>query len=367
MVCRINYRAQFGPIVGYALKQSKNPVIVASSMCGVTVQSIIKEFESVSVLNPRCKTPCAHFILSPAPGDKLNIRQWEELCRKTATEFGATQWVGVLHKDTQCEHVSLVMSRIDVKGKAWKTSNDRYRLREICTNFEIENGLTRTATHSNEPRIVKEELERANRLYDAGKASNPVPDRLQIAVAVKAAMMQSYTLEAFERTLLRQKIVTRWRYDDEGKPVGVSWARGEAAISGRNAGITCQALTVYYGEKGTNTHAQRSEFEVPGGSPVVDRASGSVNSAENPSGFGGEHSGTCGNTGAAEGFDRVTANISGVDEVALREVSALVARSTSGLEAMIQEEVRDGERFIQRQRPVFRPRHRIYKTKGVSL
>lgn len=367
MVCRINYRSQFGPIVGYALKLSKNPQIVASSLCGVTVQSIIQEFESVSTRNSRCKSPCAHFILSPAQGEKLNGKQWQELCSKTAQEFGAVQWVGVLHRDTQCEHVSLVMSRIDVKGKAWATSNDRFRLRKICTDFEVAHGLTRTATQSHEPRVGKEELEKANRLYNKGKVSNPVPARLQIAVAVKAAMMQSYTIEAFERTLLRQEIVTRWRYDEEGKPVGVSYARGEAAISGRNAGVTCQALTIFYSERGTNTHAQRSEFEVPGGSPVVDRASGSVNCTENQGGPGGEHCGTCEGTGPNGGLDRVTADIPRVDEVAIREVTALVSQSTTGFETMINEEVREGERFIQRHRPVFRPRHRISKTKGISI
>ena len=367
MVCRINYRSQFGPIVGYALKQSKNPQIVASSLCGVTVQSIIQEFESVSALNTRCKSPCAHFILSPARGEKLNGKQWQELCCKTAQEFGAVQWVGVLHRDTQCDHVSLVMSRIDVKGKAWATSNDRYRLRQICTDFEVEYGLTRTAQKSFEPRLGKEEIEKAARLYDNGKAISPVPDRLQIAVAVKAAMLQCYTLEAFERTLFRQKITTKWRYDEQGKPVGVSWARGEAAISGKNAGVTCQALTIFYSERGTNTYEQRSGFEITGGSASVDRASGSVNCAENQGGPGGEHCGTCEGTGPNGGLDRVAADIPGVDEVAIREVTALVSQSTTGFEAMINEEVREGERFIQRQRPVFRPRHRMYKTKGVSL
>ena len=365
MVCRINYRPAFGPVVGYAFKRVKNPLIVASSLCAVDPKAIIAEFESVASRNTRCKTPCAHFVLSPAPGEKLSREQWRELCEATAKEFGAHQWVAALHRDTGCEHVSLVLSRIDLKGKAWSTSNDRYRLRDVCINFEQAHGLTRTSAKSIEPRLEKEELEKSARLYKTGARPDAVPERLKIAVAVKAAMQQSPTLADFERTLLRQKIVTRWRHDEQGRPVGVSYARGEAAISGKNAGITCRALTVYYGTKGTNTYEQATRSEIPGRNPRVDRAPCTGGDPATSSGIGCEHGGTYGGSQGTERFDRGATEIPGINS-AVKQVGDLMTQALAGLNLMIEEDVKDGDRFIKRQQPHF-PKHKIFRTKGISL
>ena len=366
MVCRINYRPEFGPVVGYAFKQAKSPLIVASSLCGVTSQVIINEFEGIANRNHRCKNPCGHFVLSPAAGEKITGSQWQELCNATAQEFGAKQWVAVLHRDTNCEHVSLVMSRIGLDGKAWSTSNDRYRLRGICTSFEEQHGLTRTATQSNEPRVVKEEIEKAGRLYTKGIAPNPIPERLQIAVAVKAAMQQSPTIEAFEQTLLRQKIVTRWRHDEQGRPVGVSYARGEAAISGRNAGLTCRALAIYYGSTGTTTHEQSSRSQIPGRGALMDRAPRGSDSHENTSRFGREHGGAYIDPCGVERHGRSAVEVPRIDST-FKQIGDILTRSLSGLNLMIEEDLKDGERLMKQQQPRFIPKHKIYKTKGISV
>lgn len=345
MVCRINYREQFGPVVGYAFKHGKEPEIMASSLCGITPREITAEFETVAGKNTRCKAPVAHFVLSPARGEILSRQQWERICQATAAEFRAQQWVAVLHRDTECQHISFILSRIRLDGKAWPTSNDRYRLRTICRAFEDVEGLHRTREHSSAPRVGKEELEKAARLQREGKAATPIPDRLAIAVAVQAAHRQSATLEEFQETLRRQQITTRWRHDEAGRPVGVSFARGEAAVSGRNAGVTCRMLTVSYSEQGTSTHEQVRKFEIPGGTASVARAAHSKNIGTDPVGPTGTNEGTRGNPQAVEGPCRNPGQFSGDDSPQLREVGDLVTRAVCGLQVMTQDLEEDAKRF----------------------
>lgn len=366
MVCRINYRPSFGPVVGYALKRSKDPVIVASTMCAVDAKGIISEFEKVASLNTRCKAPCAHFVLSPAAGEKLSPAQWQNLCASTATEFGAKQWFAALHRDTGCEHASLVLSRIQLDGRAWGTSNDRYRLRTICTDFEVSQKLTRTPSKSHEPRLQKEELEKTARLHKAGAKVDAVPERLKIAIAVKAAMKQCPTIEEFERTLLRQKIVTRWRHDEQGQPIGVSYARGEAAISGRNAGITCRSLTVYYGTNGTHTHEQTARFEIPGRGSGLAGPFGGTGRPENPSGYPGANGCPDSDSSPAERFDRNSSLVPGGPAIAIREVGEMLVQAVSGLSIMMDEEAKDSERFIRNQKPKHWPQPKKHISRRIT-
>jgi hypothetical protein len=93
MVGKINYRPQFAPVLGYAFQAKKDPEIVASSLCGVTLTAILSEFEGLAGRNTRCLNPCAHFILSPAEGEILTRQQWEEICEATAKKFNAVQEV----------------------------------------------------------------------------------------------------------------------------------------------------------------------------------------------------------------------------------------------------------------------------------
>src|SRR6266567_2357502 len=106
MVVRINHRLNFGPVVGYAFRASKNPELVASSLSAATPVRMTEEYETLARTNSRCLKPCVHVVLSPAAGERLSLKQWQQLCVRTAEELGATQWVGVLHNDTDIQHCS---------------------------------------------------------------------------------------------------------------------------------------------------------------------------------------------------------------------------------------------------------------------
>lgn len=350
MVARIKYRASFVAVVLYAFLAIKCPEVVASSMCGATPKELIAEFVTVAERNSRCKNPCAHFVLSPAPGETLAREQWQEICEAVAKAFGAAQWVAVLHQDTHCRHVSLVLNRIGLDGKAWSTSNDRYRLRTLCREFEEAHDLVRTPERSQAVRVNKDELEKANRLNREGKCPDPIPERLRIAVAVRAALRQCPTLAEFQDRLVREKITTRWRYDGTGKAVGVSFGRGEASVSGRNAGVSCRTLSLHYGENGTISHEHSRRIEIAGGTTAVAPSFGGPDRIPSEGGTAGEYQGVGGGTEPAERLDRGSDCISRATPAhAIRTVGDLLCRALAGMGAMAMAEARDSERFIQAQ------------------
>lgn len=369
MVCRINHRAAFGPVVGYAAKPSKTPELVSSSLCAVTPAEMIEEFQQLARLNSRCKNPCVHVVLSPAVAEQLTGKQWRQICERTAKEYGATQWAAFVHHDTAIPHVSLVLSRIGPDGKAWSTSNDRYRLRRICREFEDEHGLRPTPERSHDIRINKTEVEKAERLCRTGQRPNAVPDRMAVAVAVRAALRQP-TLREFEDCLARQKIVTRWRHDEQGRPIGVSYGRGEACISGQHAGVSARMLTVHYSGKGTTTHEQTRRTTVASGTPSMVAASRGGNCQTDTSGLAGQHKSAGAGSSPVERLGRGAVGLSGVDSTPvntpIREIGGLLCQALTGLQMVTQQLEEDGQRFTTNRQRQFRPRLAPIKAKVVS-
>ena len=349
MVVRINHRPRFGPVVGYACKASKSPELVASSLSASTPVKMTAEFEALAAHNSRCRNPCVHVVLSPAAGERLTRKQWQQLCERTAKELGAKQWVGCLHNDTAIQHCSLVLSRIGLDGKAWSTSNDRLRLRKVCMEFEAEHGLRATPERSNGIRVNQDEIEKAQRLHEEGRQWTPIPPRLAIGIAVRASFRQSASLTEFEDRLRRQKITTHWRYDEQGRPVGVSFGRGEASITGKNAGLSCRVLTLHYSAKGTQAHEQNRKINLPGRATRLD---GALSRADNPvvaDRLGDQHGRTEGDPKATGGPDRGSGRLFGESAPSFQEVGDLIYRATSRLALLCMEMDEDGGRFHREQ------------------
>jgi hypothetical protein len=242
MVVKINYRQSFARTVGYAFKSSKSPEVVAGNMSLSTPDGIINEFTTLADKNTRCKTPVAHLAFSLAEGESLKQPEWESFCRKVAADYGFDQYVAVKHGDTSCEHIHFIGNRIQLNGKAVSTSNDRYRMRELCHRAEKEFSLQSTPERSDLSRVSKNELEKASRLYREGKTRLPVPQRLAIAEQAKAFAFQSRSLEEFTGLCQKAGITVHWRKSQDGKLSGISFASGKARISGTNAKLPLKRL-----------------------------------------------------------------------------------------------------------------------------
>jgi hypothetical protein len=259
MVVRINYRQSFARTVGYAFKSAKRPEIVAGNMSLSEPDGIIREFTSVAEKNTRCKNPVAHLAFSLAEGETLKQTEWDWFCREVADNYGFQQFVAVRHNDTACEHIHFIGNRIQLNGKATSTSNDRYRMRELCHTAEERFSLQATPERSKVSRVSKNELEKASRLHREGKTRLPVPKRLAIAEQATAFAFQSRTPEEFTERCQKAGISVLWRKSQDGTLSGVSFASGEAKVSGTHAKLPLKRLLsiLHHNEQQHPNHTPR--------------------------------------------------------------------------------------------------------------
>lgn len=267
MVVRINYRQSFARTVGYAFKSAKQPEIVAGNMSLSEPEGIIQEFASVAEKNTRCRNPVAHLAFSLAEGETLKQTEWDWFCREVASNYGFQQYVAVKHNDTSCEHIHFIGNRIQLNGKATPTSNDRYRMRELCRKAEERFSLQATPERSEVSRISKNELEKASRLHREGKTRLPVPKRLAIAEQAKALAFQSCSPKEFTERCQKAGISVLWRKSQDGTLSGISFASGEAKISGTHAKLPLKRLlTILH-----NNEQQHPNHTPRRANPSVDR------------------------------------------------------------------------------------------------
>ena len=271
MIARIQYRQDFGRVIGYAIKEAKSPELLASTLTTRDAQGMIDEMQEMAAKSSRCKQPVAHYVLSVREGERLTDEQWAEAAQRTADQFSMEQYVCIRHSDTDCDHVHLVANRVKADGKSWGTSNDRMRMRTLCKKLEGDLGLTTTATRSNRTRVNKDEIEKADRLFKEGKQLNAVPARMLLAEEARASLALSSSREEFEKRLKDKGVTVRWRHGKQGKAIGVSFGRGEVSISGRNAGISCKAIMIHF-EGGVYEQSRTVTGAGPGAR--VDRATG---------------------------------------------------------------------------------------------
>jgi Ti-type conjugative transfer relaxase TraA len=103
--------------------------------------------------NPRVKEPVYHFGLSLAEGEHLTREQWEDAAGRVLAAMGLADHQAVLiaHRDTEKEHVHIVVNRIGDDGLAWRPFRDMTKAHEAIPGIEIGFGLSRTGREQAPP------------------------------------------------------------------------------------------------------------------------------------------------------------------------------------------------------------------------
>jgi hypothetical protein len=126
----------------YLLRNGRGQ-IVAGPMAGRTPRELAAEFGQLRRLNPKLGKAVAHFSLSPAPGDPpLTEEQWQEIAERFMSEMGFdSAWCGVVHRDTDHEHLHLMACRVGWDGKTISDANDYRRAEAAIRGIERDYGL----------------------------------------------------------------------------------------------------------------------------------------------------------------------------------------------------------------------------------
>lgn len=132
----------FRGLAAYLLRGGRG-VVVAGPMAGRNARELGREFGALRQLNPRLTKAVGHMMLSLSGGEALTDEQWNDVARFYADGMGFSNapWLGVLHRDTDHEHLHIMASRIDFEGRTVPDANDFRRSEQLVRVIEQKYGL----------------------------------------------------------------------------------------------------------------------------------------------------------------------------------------------------------------------------------
>ena len=204
MIGIVRTSASFRSNLGYCLRDKLTPAgeveykqraeILRFNQCYGNRQELVEQFREVMQLNRNVCKPYLHVVLGIGPEDQLTKSQWADIsdgCAK-ALHFEDHQYVAILHKDTNHEHMHMLVNRIGFEGEVVE---DHFKLREIsvyCRQTEKDYQLRELAG----PRRYQTEAQRQEERTDQRV--------LTLKAAIGTALETACTYPDFEQVMQRQ-------------------------------------------------------------------------------------------------------------------------------------------------------------------
>jgi hypothetical protein len=100
---------------------------------------VIKQFNEVRQLNLNLSKPVMHISLSLAPEDKIEKGKMNQMVEECAEKMGFqnNQYVAVYHKDTNHQHLHIVVNRVGFDGKTLSDSHNFGKIAAYCRKMEL--------------------------------------------------------------------------------------------------------------------------------------------------------------------------------------------------------------------------------------
>lgn len=141
--------------------------VLEYNLCFGTASELAKQFKEVERLSRRVEKPVLHISLRLASGDMLSQNELIEISHECAKEFGIAdrQYIAVLHKDTEQQHIHIAANRVGFDGKTASDKNDFKRIAALCRRLEQQYHLKEVLS----PRSFLSAKERLLPRYDMRK------------------------------------------------------------------------------------------------------------------------------------------------------------------------------------------------------
>jgi hypothetical protein len=107
-------------------------------MNGDTKGELAEEFRAVSRQRPDIRKPVHHASLSAGENDKISVEQWNEIAARYIKEMGFKDapYVVIQHRDGKTDHIHILTSRVDVKGKVVSDWQCKERAEKVLRKIE---------------------------------------------------------------------------------------------------------------------------------------------------------------------------------------------------------------------------------------
>lgn len=173
------------------LQHKDRAKVLEYNLCFGTASELAKQFKEVEKLNRRVEKPVLHISLRLASGDHLTPNELIEISRECAKEFGIAdnQYISVLHKDTEQQHIHIAANRVGFDGKVASDKNDFRRMAALCRRLEKQHRLQEVLS----PRSFLSGKERLIPRHDMRKE--------KLKNDIKQTLEKITTYEAFEQKM----------------------------------------------------------------------------------------------------------------------------------------------------------------------
>jgi hypothetical protein len=152
MIQNIEKGRGFRGVLNYALGKD-GAEIIGGTMYGENPRALAAEFRSFRELRPEVGRAVFHASLSAPHGEHLSDTRWAAVAERYAEEMGfaGSPYVVIRHRDAEHEHVHIIASRVDVRGRVVSQEWDYYRGQAVLRDIERDNGLTPVASSWESP------------------------------------------------------------------------------------------------------------------------------------------------------------------------------------------------------------------------
>lgn len=223
-MCDIKKRANFARLVNYANNPKKARLIDSKDVRLDSNATIAASMQGQADDKPgrRLTNPVYHISLNFAREDGVRLSDdlMAEIAREYLRRMGIvnTQYIVCRHTDTAHPHLHIVANRVDNDGRTISDSNDNRRSVDICRQLTDEYGLH---IAGGKDKVRRERLRGKDRV------------RYRIYDAVRATLASCRSWSELDKTLSRQGICIRFRYDTtRGRIIGISFTDDGCTFSG---------------------------------------------------------------------------------------------------------------------------------------
>ncbi len=223
-MCDIKKRSNFARLVNYANNPKKARLLDSKDVrldSNATIAASMQE-QADDKPGRKLTNPVYHISLNFAQED--GVRLTDELMTEIAREYMQrmgivnTQYIVCRHTDTAHPHLHIVANRVDNDGRTISDSNDSRRSVEICRALTNEYGLH---IANGKGKVRRDRLRGKDCI------------RYHIYDAVIAALATCRSWSELDKTLNRQGIYIRFRYDtSRGRIIGISFTADGYTFSG---------------------------------------------------------------------------------------------------------------------------------------
>jgi len=213
MMCDIKKWSNFARLVNYANNPKKARLIDSKDVRLDNNAAIAASMQGQADDKPGRKltNPVYHISLNFAIEDRARLSddRMVEIAREYMRRIGIvnTQYIVCRHTDTAHPHLHIVANRVDNDGRTISDSNDSRRSAKICRELTQEYGLH---IANGKDKVRRERMRGKDRI------------RYRIYDAVRAALPTCRSWSELDKTLNRQGIQIRFRYDTaHGRIIGI--------------------------------------------------------------------------------------------------------------------------------------------------